>query len=81
MSLRDKLQNWTDWDRAAFLLAISLGILEEDAVFANSKSLLWISNPVGEMLDEMLNDLAAADILDRREDQDTQYRWSSGKTY
>ena len=75
VTLRD-LTDWTDWDVAAFCLAHSLGILQEYDNFITAKPIFWVSNPLGEGLNEILMHLVSIGILQHREEPDQQFRWN-----
>lgn len=77
-NLRDKLNEWTDWDGAAFLLAQSIGLMSSDVRFSEeAKHVFWSNNPIGTALHNMLGELVAAGVLENRHEPDDQYRWNS----
>ena len=76
-TLKDQLEDWTDWDFAAYALAISLGLMPAGILPGRVKAVFWTNNPVGIMLHEMLRQLAAAGILENRDEPDDQYRWNA----
>jgi hypothetical protein len=78
MSLADDLPNWTDWDGAAFALGRALGLFP-DRHFREVKYIFWNSNALGDGLHDALLALAAAGVLDRREEPDEQFRWHESK--
>lgn len=70
------LADWTDWDGAAFTLGRSLGIFSETETFTQVKWVFWTNNPLGNALHEMLVQLTAAGVLERRDEpDDIQFRW------
>ncbi|MFI2736622.1 hypothetical protein [Streptomyces sp. NPDC018711] len=76
MDLSEGLAGWTDWDGAAFVVGRSLGIFEESVTFTQVKSVFWTDNPLGNALHEVLLQLVAAGVLERREEPDEQFLWS-----
>lgn len=74
MAFADDLSSWTDWDGAAFKLGRTLGLFS-DSHFTDVKYVFWTSNALGDGLHDALLALAAAGILDRREEPDEQFRW------
>ena len=76
MTLKEKLADWTEWDGAAFGLAVSLGLMEGGVdSWLKNKAVFWSNNPVGEALGRFLQELVKADVLEYREEPDQQYRW------
>lgn len=73
-TLRD-LTDWTDRDVATFILARSLGILQEGDTFIVAKHIFCSRNPLGDALDDMLMRLVDVDILLHREPEQ-QLRWN-----
>ncbi|MEV7122316.1 hypothetical protein [Kitasatospora griseola] len=77
MNLREGLDDWTDWDGAAFELGRALGLFAEPVTFTHVKWVFWTDNPLGNALHEMLLQLVAAGVLERRDEpDDEQFRWS-----
>ncbi|MEV7544926.1 hypothetical protein [Streptomyces sp. NPDC089915] len=76
MDLSEGLAGWTDWDGAAFVVGRSLGIFEESVTFTQVKSVFWTDNPLGSALHEVLLQLVAAGVLERRDEPDEQFLWS-----
>ncbi|BBC33906.1 hypothetical protein SGFS_052000 [Streptomyces graminofaciens] len=74
MDLSEGLADWTDWDGAAFLVGRSLGIFDASETFPETKHVFWTDNPLGNALHEVLLQLAAAGVLERREEPDEQFR-------
>ncbi|MFF4274247.1 hypothetical protein [Streptomyces sp. NPDC001536] len=75
MDLSEGLAGWTDWDGAAFVAGRSLGIFGESETFAQVKWVFWTDDPMGNALHEVLLQLVAARVLERREEPDEQFRW------
>jgi hypothetical protein len=75
VDLSEGLTDWTDWDGAAFVVGRSLGIFEEFVTFTQVKSVFWTDNPLGNALHEVLLQLVAAGVLERREEPDEQFLW------
>lgn len=78
-SLRDALGDWTDWDGAAFRVAVCLGLMrdEPELLPGRAKHLFWSNNPVGNALYRILDELVAAGVLETCDEPDRQYRWNS----
>lgn len=74
MSLADDLDDWTDWDAAAYALGRTLGLFH-DADFPRVKHVFWTDNRLGNGLHDALLALVSAGVLDRREEPDEQFRW------
>jgi hypothetical protein len=71
------MAGWTDGDGAAFVVGRSLGIFDESVTFTQVKGVFWTDNPLGNALHEVLLQLVAAGVLERREEpEDEQFRWS-----
>ncbi|MFD9635355.1 hypothetical protein, partial [Streptomyces violascens] len=75
VDLSERLAEWTDWDGAAFLVGSSLGMFGESETFTKAKAVFWTDNPMGNALHEVLLQLVAAGVLERREEPDEQFRW------
>ena len=76
-TLKDALSEWQDIDGAAHDLAICLGLMDESVDFAtDAKHVYWSKNPVGTALDQCLQELGKAGILEFRDEPDFQYRWN-----
>jgi hypothetical protein len=74
--LRDQLDNWTDLDAAGFDLALCLGLMPLDQDWGRAKHVFWSANPVGETLVNILDELVALNVLEKRDEPDYQYRWN-----
>ena len=74
MALADELADWTDWDRAGYVLGLQLGVLTGNFATKN-KHVFWTDNTVGNGLHDVLLALSRAGILERREEPDEQFRW------
>ncbi|MGW4895891.1 hypothetical protein ACWEQL_27095 [Kitasatospora sp. NPDC004240] len=76
MDLSTELADWTDWDGAAFHVGRALGVFPESETFPHVKSVFWTANPLGDALHDILLCLAAAGVLERRDEPDEQFRWN-----
>ena len=76
MSLRDDLPDWSDWDGAEASLAEHLGLIDTAQGFGGRKGIFWSNNPVGNALMDCLTRLADAEVLNRRDEPDIQFRWN-----
>lgn len=76
MDLSEGLAEWTDWDGAAYVAGRSLGIFAESETFIQVKWVFWTDNPLGNALHEVLLQLVAAGVLERRDEPDEQFLWS-----
>ena len=74
MTLAEGLDDWTDWDRAAFVLGQTLGVFER-VDFLEAKHVFWTDNALGEGLHDALLALVRGGVLDRRDEPDEQFRW------
>ena len=73
--LRTALADWTDFDIASHALAQCLGLVPPDMAMHEVKSMYWSNNDVGKALHQMLETLALAHIIERRDEPDLQFRW------
>jgi hypothetical protein len=80
VSLADDLDDWTDWDAAAYALGRTLGLFH-DADFLGVKHVFWTDNQLGNGLHDALLALVAAGVLDHREEPDEQFRWSGHRDH
>ena len=78
MTLADLLEDWTDWDGAAYALGRALGVFEEDE-FTRVKHVFWTDNDLGNGLRDTLMALTRAGLLERRDADDEQFRWAGGR--
>jgi hypothetical protein len=76
VTLAARLAEWRDWDSASFELGVVLGLFE-DGDWPKHKGTVWSANPVGEALSDMLLALTRAGVLERREEPDVAFRWST----
>jgi hypothetical protein len=75
--LPDELRDWTDWDGAAYCVGKALGLFPETTDMREVKAVFWSENPLGDALHAVLLSLVAADVLERREEPDEQFRWTA----
>ena len=69
------LEDWTEWDRAAFSLATILGITNNQS-FHDYKAVVWDhSSPLRQQLLQMLKDLETAGFLESRTSVELEYRF------
>ena len=80
IALRETLANWTDFDGAEFEVGKALGVIPVDATWEawvigknGRKHVFWSSNPVGNALGEVLEQLVAIGRLERSEGK---FRWN-----
>jgi hypothetical protein len=76
-TLKSRLQDWTDWDWAAYSLGVCLGLMPDEPDFGTAKHVFRSHHPIGRFLYEMLNGLAEQGILQYRDDVGVQYRWNA----
>ncbi len=78
ITLRVALQEWTDWDAAAYSVGVALGILnpETSPFSTKAKQVFWSANAVGAGLHDILQSLVSLGVLLRRGEPDDQYRWN-----
>jgi hypothetical protein len=76
MTLKERLQDWTDWDGAEFELAVALGILEAgQESWLKNKAIFWSANRTDDFLHAILQVFVRKGILEYRTEPDQQYRW------
>jgi hypothetical protein len=73
------IEEWTDWDGAAFSLGVTLGFWSDTDVDplsfrVKNKHVFWTNNKLGNSLYEILNELVKVGVLEKREEPDIQYR-------
>lgn len=71
-----RIKDWTDYDVAMHLLALQIGIVDEDKGSFQSeyKWIYWSDNPYGNMLGDMLNKMIEVGVLlYDEEDQKVKY--------
>ena len=78
MTLKEKLQDWTDIDVAGFELAQCLGLMGPETKFAtDAKHIFWSNNLVGDKLyDFLLKDLVQIGVL-KYDDHKGKVRWNN----
>jgi hypothetical protein len=75
-TLKQALQDWTNIDIAQFHLAVSLGIMHPDVSFpTQAKHVFWTNNTTGNALYDIMEALTSANVLQKRDEPDFQYRW------
>jgi hypothetical protein len=76
LSLKKSLSEWTDFDVAAYWLAVALGIVDatDFKQFGPLKWLFWTANPIEEGLAEVLDKLVELGVLQKQ--SGPQYRWN-----
>jgi hypothetical protein len=75
-TLRETLRDWTDADVAAFQLGRAVGLYDGYDEFTKVKGTFWTDNALGNGLHAALMALAAATVLEHRDEPDVQFRWS-----
>ena len=75
-SLKEALSDWTDVDGAEYHLAVCLGLMMPGD-FARAKHVFWSNNPIGNILYQMLDELARQAVLEKRDEPDYQFRWNT----
>jgi hypothetical protein len=76
MTFAHDLAEWTDWDVAAYHLGRSIGLFAVGDFAVTHKHVFWTENPVGAALHDTLLGLTRAEVLERREEPDEQFRWA-----
>ncbi|MBU0728684.1 MAG: hypothetical protein KKE17_10590 [Proteobacteria bacterium] len=80
-SLKENLTDWTDWDQAELAIAKSLNILSPDSEMTpDTKGIFWSTNPLGNFLADVLEQMSEIGILEFREKPDLQFRWNNDYT-
>jgi hypothetical protein len=77
--LADDLADWVDWDVAAHFLGRSLGVFPDQDFPGGFKYVFWTDNPLGNGLHDALLALVRAEVLERRDEPDEQFRWRRGE--
>jgi hypothetical protein len=76
LPLRDRLQDWTEWDVAGFYLGRAIGILPDHYSFGSAKGMMYGASPgePGRHIILLLNLLADIGVLEMRNSY-TEFRW------
>lgn len=69
------LRDWIDSDVAQFTVGKALGLFPGATAMADVKSVFWSDNPLGNALYATLANLAAAGVIEHRQEPDDQFRW------
>jgi len=72
LPLRERLQDWQDFDAAGFFLGKALGVIPPEQTWGRSKDLIWYQEE-GLKLIETLRFLVNQGFLEIRDD--CEYRW------
>lgn len=73
-TLKIVLEDWRDWDSAGYALALCLGLMDaEKHPYMDAKHVFYCVNPIGTMLEEILNKLIEGGVLESGE---LGYRWN-----
>lgn len=77
-TLKELLADWTDFDSAGHAVAVCFGMMpaEWEWVLRNAKWIFWTSNPIGNLLHDVLEDLVEQKVLEKNDDD--QYRYNAG---
>jgi hypothetical protein len=79
-TLRRSLADWTDVDVACYYVAVALGIAPDPGdkwdFWGGKKWMFWSANTIGGSMYRVLEDLAQAGVLEKREGDDMQFRWN-----
>jgi len=75
VELREGLADWTDWDVAAMVLGQVLGVISDQASLSDVKGVFWTDDELGNGLRAALLALVEADVFERRDEPDEQFRW------
>ena len=78
MTFSSELSEWTDSDGAAYVLAKTLGVIQADVSFTESKWIFWTDNPLGNGLHSALLALADAGVLESRDGETFRWMFNSG---
>jgi hypothetical protein len=78
VTLREALDDWTDWDGAEYRLAIAIGLIDpvRSPFETKAKHVFWSNHDVGNALHDVLEMLVKLGVLEKRDEPDTQYRWN-----
>ena len=76
--LKERLGSWTDIDVAGYELAVTLGLMDPEVhtFHLRAKHVSWSAHPIGDLLVHILDLLAEARVLEKRNEPDYQYRWN-----
>lgn len=75
VGLRETLQDWTDWDVAAFRLGRAVGLYEVEEMWSRAKGTMWTDNALGSALHDALLAFVEGGVLESRSEPDEQFRW------
>jgi hypothetical protein len=77
-SLKVRLRDWTEIESAMTAVIELLGIIdfEKFPYSTKSKHVFWTVNPVGSLATDLLDRLVTIGILERRYEDEIEYRWN-----
>jgi hypothetical protein len=78
-TLQERFADWVEWDGASFEMGAHLGLWPEwdsKDPWGEVKGIIWSSNPLGDGIANFLEALVKAEVLERREEPDTAFRWN-----
>jgi hypothetical protein len=78
--LKDRLKEWTDWDRTSYEVGVCLGFWSEFNVnsndpWNNTKGIFWVANPLGDAIHDFTLGLVKEGILEVMDDSN-KFRWN-----
>ena len=74
-TLKEHLENWTEFDYAQFSLGVVLGLWPNTPkAFTENKWVFWTDNQIGNMLYGILEKMVKENILESNSDG---YRWKN----
>lgn len=75
-TLKDQLEDWTDFDVAGLYLGRCLGVFGSNVEdLRDIKHIFWSAHPVGESLGRFLDQLVSVGVLEH-DAEHIRYRWS-----
>lgn len=81
-SLKERLQNWSDWDGVCYEVGVCLGFWPDFGApdphdpWHGVKGIIWSSHPLGEAIGQFVIALTAAGMLEENPEVQLSYRWN-----
>lgn len=81
-TLKERLTGWTNWDISIYTLGACLGFWPDfgapvgEDLWHGVKSIIWSGNPLGDAMATYLDALVKANMLERRNEPNIEYRWN-----
>jgi hypothetical protein len=81
-TLKERLKGWVSWDSACYDIGVCLGFWpdfgapQDNDPWHGMKDIIWSANQLGDSIAYFLDSLVEEGMLERREDNDIEFRWN-----